>query len=52
MHGETNADIAHRLLISPITVKTHINRIMTKVDVDDRTQLVIFAYQSGFTPRS
>jgi len=45
--GLTNHDIAARLTISPHTAKTHVNRIMAKVDARDRAQLVILAYESG-----
>lgn len=45
--GLTNNDIAHQLFISPLTVKTHINRLMAKCHVHDRSQLVIEAYESG-----
>jgi DNA-binding NarL/FixJ family response regulator len=47
VHGRTNADIAGEFAISPLTVKTHVNRIMAKVGVHDRAQLVVFAYESG-----
>ncbi|MDT3728599.1 response regulator transcription factor [Streptomyces sp. DSM 41972] len=51
-HGLSNDGIARRLVISPATAKTHINRAMTKVHARDRAQLVVFAYQSGLvTPR-
>jgi Bacterial regulatory proteins, luxR family len=39
--------IAERLFLSPLTVKTHINRAMMKVAVRDRAQLVVLAYQTG-----
>lgn len=45
--GLTNDEIADRLVISPMTVKTHVNRSMTKLDLRDRAQLVVAAYQSG-----
>ncbi|WEK59866.1 MAG: response regulator transcription factor [Candidatus Microbacterium colombiense] len=45
--GLTNQEIATRLIISPHTAKTHVNRIMSKVDARDRAQLVILAYESG-----
>ncbi len=47
VHGRTNADIAGELAIAPLTVKTHVNRIMAKVGAHDRAQLVVFAYESG-----
>ena len=46
--GLSNAEIADRLVISPATVKTHIGRAMTKLDIHDRAKLVALAYQSGF----
>ena len=46
-HGSSNADIAARLYLSPLTVKTHVNRAMSKLRVRDRAQLVVLAYQSG-----
>ncbi|MGH2892996.1 MAG: response regulator transcription factor, partial [Solirubrobacteraceae bacterium] len=46
-HGLSNDDIAQRLYLSPLTVKTHINRAMAKLDVRDRAQLVVLAFQYG-----
>ena len=46
-HGLSNDQIAERLFLSPLTVKTHINRAMMKLAVRDRAQLVVLAYQSG-----
>ena len=45
--GLSNEQIADRLVISPLTVKTHVNRTMTKLDAHDRAQLVVLAYESG-----
>jgi DNA-binding NarL/FixJ family response regulator len=45
--GLSNDDIADRLVVSPHTVKTHVNRAMTKLGAHDRAQLVIFAYETG-----
>jgi DNA-binding NarL/FixJ family response regulator len=45
--GLTNEDIARRLVVSPLTAKTHVNRAMTKVGARDRAQLVVVAYRSG-----
>ncbi|KAF4407130.1 response regulator [Streptomyces lycii] len=45
--GLSNDEIAARLVLSPATAKTHVSRIMTKLDVRDRAQLVILAYESG-----
>jgi DNA-binding NarL/FixJ family response regulator len=46
-HGLSNDQIAERLFLSPLTVKTHINRAMMKLAVRDRAQLVVLAYQNG-----
>jgi len=46
-HGLGNEEIARRLFLSPLTVKTHLNRAMSKLGVRDRAQLVVLAYQSG-----
>ena len=46
-HGLSNEDIAARLHLSPLTVKTHVNRSMSKLDVRDRAQLVVLAYRTG-----
>ncbi len=43
--GDTNADIAEELLISEGTVKTHVKRVLSKLDLRDRAQLVVFAYE-------
>jgi DNA-binding NarL/FixJ family response regulator len=45
--GRSNAEIAQFLVVSPLTVRTHIQRAMTKLHVRDRTQLVVIAYQTG-----
>jgi DNA-binding NarL/FixJ family response regulator len=45
--GLTNDEIADRLYVSPLTVKTHVSRAMVKLGARDRVQLVVFAYQSG-----
>ncbi|MCG2799174.1 MAG: response regulator transcription factor [Cellulomonas sp.] len=51
--GRSNQDIAEELVISPHTAKTHVNRVMTKLQAHDRAQLVIVAYESGLlTPGS
>jgi DNA-binding NarL/FixJ family response regulator len=46
-HGLTNAEIARRLVISPLTAKTHVARILAKLDCRDRAQLVALAYEIG-----
>lgn len=51
--GLTNEEIAGELIISPATVKTHVARIMGKLDAHDRAQLVVCAYESGLvSPRA
>jgi DNA-binding NarL/FixJ family response regulator len=45
--GSTNGEIAEVLFISPLTVKSHVSRILTKMGARDRTQLVVMAYESG-----
>jgi DNA-binding NarL/FixJ family response regulator len=45
--GLSNADIARRLVISPLTAKTHVARILAKLDCHDRAQLVTLAYETG-----
>lgn len=45
--GLSNEEIAEELVISPATVKTHLARIMAKVDAHDRAQLVVLAYENG-----
>jgi DNA-binding NarL/FixJ family response regulator len=46
--GLSNADIAQRLVISPLTAKTHVGRILTKLNCHDRAQLIVLAYETGF----
>ena len=45
--GMTNSEIADRLYISPLTCKSHISRILTKLDARDRIELVVLAYETG-----
>ncbi|MFD6178017.1 MULTISPECIES: response regulator [unclassified Isoptericola] len=52
-HGLSNDEIAERMVLSPLTAKTHVSRAMTKLGARDRAQLVVFAYESGIvSPRS
>jgi DNA-binding NarL/FixJ family response regulator len=44
--GYSNAEIGERLFMSPLTAKTHVSHIMTKLDARDRAQLVVWAYES------
>lgn len=46
-HGLSNGEIGERLFLSPLTAKTHVSRIMTKLDARDRVHLVVLAYESG-----
>ncbi len=45
--GLSNDEIAERLVVAPMTAKTHVNRAMMKLGARDRAQLVVIAYQSG-----
>jgi DNA-binding NarL/FixJ family response regulator len=45
--GLSNEEIAGRLFLSPLTTKTHVSRILTKLEARDRAQLVVMAYESG-----
>ncbi|MFE0048035.1 response regulator [Streptomyces albireticuli] len=51
--GLSNDEIGERLTVSPLTVKTHVNRAMAKLGARDRAQLVVIAYESGLVrPRT
>ena len=45
--GLSNQEIAESLFMSPATAKTHVSRLLTKLDARDRVQLVVMAYESG-----
>lgn len=48
--GLDNAQIAEQFFLSPLTVKTHVNRAMSKVGARDRAQLVTLAFHAGYRP--
>jgi len=50
--GLSNGEIAQTLTLSEGTVKTHINRILAKLDLHDRIQAVILGYQTGLVTPS
>jgi len=45
--GRSNSEIANLLVIAESTAKTHVKRVLAKIDVHDRAQAVVFAYRSG-----
>jgi DNA-binding NarL/FixJ family response regulator len=45
--GLSNGEIAQRLFVSPATAKTHVGRLLMKLNVRDRAQLIIVAYETG-----
>jgi DNA-binding NarL/FixJ family response regulator/class 3 adenylate cyclase len=49
--GLSNAEIAKELFLSPTTVKTHVAHILTKLQLRDRVQAVVYAYESGVVER-
>jgi DNA-binding NarL/FixJ family response regulator len=45
--GYSNAEIGRELFISDTTVKTHVTRLLQKLDLRDRAQAIVLAYQTG-----
>jgi DNA-binding NarL/FixJ family response regulator len=50
--GRSNEELARELVMSPLTAKTHVSRILTKLAARDRAQLVVIAYETGLVPRA
>jgi DNA-binding NarL/FixJ family response regulator len=50
--GLSNDELAERLIVSPLTAKTHVSRIPTKLGARDRAQLVVIAYETGLVTPS
>ena len=49
--GRSNSEIAHEIFMSYATAKTHVSRLLTKLDARDRAQLVVIAYETGLIRR-
>jgi DNA-binding NarL/FixJ family response regulator len=49
--GLSNDEVARHLNLSPLTVKTHVSRVLMKLGARDRVQLVIIGYETGLVGR-
>jgi DNA-binding NarL/FixJ family response regulator len=49
--GENNKEIAEKLFISEKTVKNHVSNILRKMNLEDRTQVAVYAYQKGLVAK-
>jgi DNA-binding NarL/FixJ family response regulator len=50
--GCTNDEIARQLVVSPLTVKTHVNHIFSKLDLRNRAAAIVFAFDHGLAGQS
>jgi DNA-binding NarL/FixJ family response regulator len=50
IQGHTNKQIGERLFVSPRTVQTHLSNILNKLQLENRSQLVRFAFEQGYKP--
>ena len=46
--GLSNAEIATHLFLGETTIKSHVARVLSKLDLRDRAQAIVFAYETGF----